>query len=461
MFKWGNLMKIIIVGGGKIGATLIESLESEGHDITVIDNDQRVIDDISNIYDVMCVCGNGVDNDTLNAAEVAKAELLIAVTNSDEINMLICFIAKKMGAAYTVARVRNPEFNDKRMGQVKQYLDLSLTINPEFLAALEIFNILKLPAAINIETFSRRNFSMIELLLKEGSHLDGMSLIELRKKYNLNFLISVVKRGNEVYIPDGNFVLKTGDHICLTANFIEIQKLLKMLGLAKKQSKSVMILGATTTCYYLAKMLIRSGTDVTIIDKDIDRCNQFAEKLPEAVIINGDGAEQEVLMEEGIASTDAFVSLTGMDEENILISFFAQSQNVHRVIAKVNRNELAAMAEKLGLDSIVSPKKAVSNVVTSYARALENSLGSNVETMYKLMDGSVEALEFNVQSDFKVQHIPLKEMKLKKDVLIAGIIRKRKAFVPTGDDEIIAGDKIIVIAKSSDQKMNDLADILR
>ena len=461
MFKWGNLMKIIIVGGGKIGATLIESLESEGHDITVIDNDQRVIDDISNIYDVMCVCGNGVDNDTLNAAEVAKAELLIAVTNSDEINMLICFIAKKMGAAYTVARVRNPEFNDKRMGQVKQYLDLSLTINPEFLAALEIFNILKLPAAINIETFSRRNFSMIELLLKEGSHLDGMSLIELRKKYNLNFLISVVKRGNEVYIPDGNFVLKTGDHICLTANFIEIQKLLKMLGLAKKQSKSVMILGATTTCYYLAKMLIRSGTDVTIIDKDINRCNQFAEKLPEAVIINGDGAEQEVLMEEGIASTDAFVSLTGMDEENILISFFAQSQNVHRVIAKVNRNELAAMAEKLGLDSIVSPKKAVSNVVTSYARALENSLGSNVETMYKLMDGSVEALEFNVQSDFKVQHIPLKEMKLKKDVLIAGIIRKRKAFVPTGDDEIIAGDKIIVIAKSSDQKMNDLADILR
>ncbi len=454
-------MKIIIVGGGKIGATLIESLESEGHDITVIDNDQRVIDEISNIYDVMCVCGNGVDNDTLNEAEVSNAELLIAVTNSDEINMLICFIAKKMGAAHTVARVRNPEFNDKRMGQVKQYLDLSLTINPEFLAALEIFNILKLPAAINIETFSRRNFSMIELVLKEGTHLDGMSLIELRKKYNLNFLISVVKRGDEVYIPDGNFVLKTGDHICLTANFIEIQKLLKMLGLAKKQSKSVMILGATTTCYYLAKMLIRSGTDVTIIDKDINRCNQFAEKLPEAVIINGDGAEQEVLMEEGIASTDAFVSLTGMDEENILISFFAQSQNVPRVIAKVNRNELAAMAEKLGLDSIVSPKKAVSNVVTSYARALENSLGSNVETMYKLMNGSVEALEFNVQADFKSQHIPIKDMHLKKDVLIAGIIRKRKAFVPTGDDEIIVGDKIIVIAKSSDQKMNDLADILR
>lgn len=454
-------MKIIIVGGGKIGATLVENLESEGHDITVVDRDQKVIDEISNIYDVMCVCGNGVDNDTLREADVANAELLISVTNSDEINMLICFIAKKMGAPHTVARVRNPEFNDKRVGQLKQYLDISLTINPELLAAQEIFNVLKLPAAINIETFSRRNFEMIELIIKEDSNLDGMSLIDLRKKYKANFLICVVKRGEDIYIPDGNFVLKNGDHICLAANFSEVQKLLKMLGLAKKHSKTVMVMGATTTAYYLSKMLLRSGSDVTIIDKDIERCKNFAETLPNAVIINGDGAQQEVLMEEGIASVDAFAALTGMDEENILISFFAQSQNVPRVVAKVNRNELSSMAEKLGLDSIVSPKKAVSNVVTSYARALQNSLGSNVETMYKLMDGSVEALEFNVQSDFKVQHIPLKEMKLKKDVLIAGIIRKRKAFVPTGDDEIIAGDKIIVIAKLGDQKMNDLADILR
>ena len=454
-------MKIIIVGVGKIGATLIESLESEGHDITVVDREQKVIDEISNIYDVMCVCGNGVDNDTLKEAQVATADLLISVTDSDEINMLICFIAKKMGVSYTVARIRNPEFNDKRMDQVKQYLDISLTINPELLAAQEIFNILKLPAAINIETFSRRNFEMVELIIKEDSNISGMSLIDLRKKYKANFLICVVKRGEEIYIPDGNFVLKSGDRICITANFAEVQKLLKMLGLAKKHSKKIMILGATTTSYYLSKMLLRSGSEVTVIDKDINRCNQFAELLPNAVIINGDGAQQDVLMEEGIGSVDAFASLTGMDEENILISFFAQSQNVSRVVAKVNRNELAAMAEKLGLDSIVSPKKAVSNIITSYARALQNTLGSNVETMYKLMDGSVEALEFNVQADFKGQHIPLKDMQLKNNVLIAGIIRKRKAFVPTGDDEIVVGDKIIVIAKATEQKMNDLADILR
>lgn len=454
-------MKIIIVGVGKIGATLIESLESEGHDITVVDREQKVIDEISNIYDVMCVCGNGVDNDTLKEAQVATADLLISVTDSDEINMLICFIAKKMGVSYTVARIRNPEFNDKRMDQVKQYLDISLTINPELLAAQEIFNILKLPAAINIETFSRRNFEMVELIIKEDSNISGMSLIDLRKKYKANFLICVVKRGEEIYIPDGNFVLKSGDRICITANFAEVQKLLKMLGLAKKHSKKIMVLGATTTSYYLSKMLLRSGSEVTVIDKDINRCNQFAELLPNAVIINGDGAQQDVLMEEGIGSVDAFASLTGMDEENILISFFAQSQNVSRVVAKVNRNELAAMAEKLGLDSIVSPKKAATNIITSYARALQNTLGSNVETMYKLMDGSVEALEFNVQADFKGQHIPLKDMQLKNNVLIAGIIRKRKAFVPTGDDEIVVGDKIIVIAKATEQKMNDLADILR
>ena len=455
-------MKIVVVGCGKIGTTIIESLESEGHDITAVDVNHKVTDDIGSIYDIMCVCGNGVDYDTLMEAEVPKAELLIAVTNSDEINMLICYIAKKMGASHTAARVRNPEYNYNKLDQLKQYLDLSLTINPEFLAAQEVFNILKLPAALNIETFSRRNFEMVELILREEAQLDGISLANLRKKYNkANFLICVVKRGENVYIPDGNFELKNGDRICITADYSEIQKLLKMLGLAKKHSKNVMILGASTTAYYLAKMLLRSGSNVTIIDKELERCDRFAEMLPGAVVINGDGNHQEVLMEEGITSVDAFTALTGIDEENILISFFAKSQNVSRVIAKINQAELASMAQKLGLDSIVSPKRAVSNVITSYARALQNTLGSNIETMYKLMDGKVEALEFNVQSDFKNQHIKLKDMRLKKDVLIAGIIRKRNAFIPTGDDEIIAGDKIIVIAKESEHKMNDLSDILR
>ncbi len=454
-------MKIIVVGCGKIGAAIIESLVAEGHDITAIDINQGVINDTNNIYDVMGVCGNAVDYDILNEAAVETAELLISVTNSDEVNMLVCYIAKKMGAKYTVARVRNPEYNDKRLGKVKQYLDLSLTINPELLAAQEIFNMIKLPAAFNIETFSHRSFEMIELVLKESSVLVGTSLMALRKKYKANFLISIVKRGEEIYIPDGNFELQSGDRICIIANFTEIQKLLKMLGLAKKQAKNLMILGASKTSYYLAKMLLRSGNNVKIIEKDIEICENFAELLPGAVIINGDGTEQEVLLEEGINDVDAFAALTGFDEENILVSCFANSKNVSRVITKVSRGELVAMAENLGLESVVSPKYAVSNVITSYARALRNSLGSNVETLYKLMGGKAEALEFKVQPEFKYKNIPLKDMKLKKDVLIAGIIRKRTAFIPSGDDEIIAGDKVVVIVKSTAQKMDDLSDIMR
>ncbi len=454
-------MKIIVVGCGKIGSAIIESLVEENHDITAVDIDQKVINDTNNIYDVMGVCGNAVDYDTLNEAAVETAELLISVTNSDEVNMLVCYIAKKMGAKHTVARVRNPEYNDKKLGKVKQYLDLALTINPELLAAQEIFNMIKLPAAVNIETFSRRNFEMVEILLKEGSALDGVSLVSLRKKYTANFLISIVKRGDEVYIPDGNFILKSGDRICITANFTEIQKLLKMLGLSKKQAKNVMILGASKTSYYLAKMLLRSGNDVKIIEKDINYCEQFAELLPSAVIINGNGAEQEILLEEGINDVDVFCALTDVDEENIIVSCFANSKDVSRVITKVTRSELVPMAENLGIESVVSPKHAVSNVITSYARALRNSLGSNVETLYKLMDDKVEALEFNVQPDFKYQNILLKDMKLKKDVLIAGIIRKRTAFIPTGDDKIIAGDKVVVIVKAAEEKMDDLSDIMR
>ncbi len=454
-------MKIIIVGCGKIGTTIIESLVREGHDVVAVDSDPAIIADISNVYDVMCVCGTGADYDTLAEAGVSGANMVVAVTGSDELNMLSCFIAKKMGAEQTVARIRNPEFNDKNLGFMKQQLGISLSINPELLVAKEFFNLLQLPSAVNIETFSRRSFEMAELIIKENSLLDGMSLIDLRKKYKANFLVCLVKRGGEVYIPDGNFVLKSGDHIGLTATFTELQKLLEKIGVTSKRARNVMILGASTTAYYLAKMLLSAGNSVTIIDKDKGRCERFAEILPGAVIINGDGTKQEVLLEEGLASSDALATLTGIDEENIIVSFFAISQNVPKVITKANRNELIGMAEKIGLDSIISPKRTISDVITRYARALQNSLGSNVETLYKLMDGKAEALEFNVQSDFRALHIPLKDMKLKDNILIAGIIRKRKAFVPSGDDEILVGDKVIVISKATDEIMNDLSDILR
>ncbi len=452
-------MNIVVVGCGKIGTTVVSSLDSEGHDVVAVDTNPAVIDEISDIYDVICICGNGADYDTLLEAGIDKADMFVAITGSDELNMLSCVIAKKMGAKYTVARIRNPEYNDKNLPFVKQYLDLSLHINPELLVANELFNILKLPSAVNIETFSRRNFQLVEILIKENSVLCGMSLIELRKKYKSNFLIGLVMRNDEVYVPDGNFVIEKGDRVGIIATPHEIHKFFKTVGVMKKQAKNIMILGASTTAFYLAKMLLNAGSNVTIIDKDKERCELAAQRLPGAVVINGDGASQEVLLEEGLLTSDALVTLTGLDEENILVSFFAMSQNVPKVIAKINRNELIAMAEKLGIDSIISPKRIISDVITRYARALQNSVGSNVETLYKFMDGRIEALEFNVSSDFKAQQIPLKDMKLKHNVLIGGIIRKRKAFIPTGDDFIAAGDRVVVISEG--HKMDDLSDILR
>lgn len=452
-------MKIIIVGCGKIGTSIISSLVEEGNDVVAIDNNQAVIDEIGNIYDVMCVCGNGADCETLEEAGVSKAELFIAVTASDELNMLCCFMAERMGAKHTIARIRNPEYNYNNLNFIRKKLGLTVSINPEWMTAQELYNMLKLPAAVKIETFSGGNLEMIELLLKPDSALDGMSLIDIRRKYKGNFLICAVQREDRVYIPDGNFVLKSGDKIGLTAAQNEIQKLLKTLGIVQKSARDVVILGASRIAYYLAKRLLSSGNSVKVIDHNEKRCKEFADMLPEAIVICGDGAEQELLLEEGIDSTDAFVALTGTDELNILISIFAHSRNVPKVISKVNRNELAQMAMHLGLDCIVSPKKTVSDIVSRYARALRNSVGSNIETLYKLMDGSVEALEFNVSPDFKGMEIPFKDLSLRPDILIAGIIRARKAIIPTGNDMILPGDRVVVIA--SGQQMLDLSDILK
>ncbi len=452
-------MKIIVAGCGKIGSSILETLVKEGHDVVAIDRKNDLIGEISNIYDVMTVCGSAADCETLAEAGVDKAELFVAVTDSDEVNMLACFFARRMGAKHTIARIRNPEYNDKNLVFMKQNLDISFTINPELFAAQELYRLLKLPAAVNVETFSGRNLEMVEMVLKDGSPLDGISLMDLRRKYKAKFLVSAVSRGGEVYIPDGSFVLESGDRIGITAAPNEVQKLLKMLGIVQRQARRVMILGASTTAFYLAEMLIDSGTAVTIIEKDAERCRKFSQELPDgALIIHGDGARQELLLEEGLGSADAFVSLTGMDEENILVSYFAELQKVPKVISKINRGELSYMAEKLGLDSIISPKKIISDVLVRYARALQNSLGSNVESLYRLMDGNVEALEFNVRSDFKGIKIPLKDLKLKSNLLIAGITRGRKALIPSGEDSILPGDKVVVIV--SGRRLFDLDDIL-
>ena len=452
-------MKIIVAGCGKIGSAILSSLVSEGHDVTAVDSDPAVIEELTNVYDVMGVCGNCADPDTLTEAGIDSVQLFVAVSGSDENNMLSCFLAKRMGAQYTIARIRKPEYNDQSLGLMRQELDISLTINPELLTARELFNILKFPSAVKVESFSRRNLEMVEILLDENTELDGVQIFKMREKYKAQYLVCAVTRGDEVVIPDGSFTLKAGDRIGLIASPVEITKLLRMLGVLRKKASSVMILGGSKTAYYLAKMLTASGVDVKIIEQKAERCEQLCGLLPKTVIINGDGAKQELLLEEGIRTLDAFVALTGMDEENMIISMFASMQKVPKVISKINREEMTAMAGKLGLDCIITPKDITLNIIVRCARALQNSMGSNVETLYKIMDGRAEALEFNVREDFAAAGVSLKEMQLKPNILIAGIMRGRKTVIPSGDDSIHIGDRVIVLA--SGQRLNDLSDILK
>ncbi len=452
-------MKIIIVGCGKVGTDILASLLNEDHDITVIEQNASVLEETVNIYDVMGLCGNGADYETLAEAGAPNCDLLIAVTDSDEMNMLSCFLARRMGAGNTIARIRNPEYNDKSLGFMRQHLDLSMSINPELLAAREFFNMLKLPSAAKVETFSGRNFEMVELKLKNESKLDGLRLANLTNEYPFSLLVCVVQRDDVMYIPDGNFVLKSGDRIGITANAADISGFFKKLGIAKKQAKNIMIIGASKTAYYLAKMLLAAGSTVKIIDYNLERCEEFSELLPGVTMICGNGASQELLIEEGIETIDAFVASTGMDEQNIILSYFAESLNVPKVIAKVNRDEFVSMAEKMGIDSIVTPKKIVSDVMIRYARGLQNSLGSKVETLYKIADGKAEILEFIVQNDFKYASIPFKDLRLKNNTLIAGIIRNKKSIIPGGNDVLLPGDRVVVITAGN--KMSDLADIIK
>ncbi|MBQ4333497.1 MAG: Trk system potassium transporter TrkA [Clostridia bacterium] len=452
-------MNIIVVGCGKVGTTILESLVAEGHNVTAVDLRPSALADITNIHDVITVCGNGADSDTLEEAGVEQAGLVVAATGSDEVNMLCGFLARKMGAADTVARIRKPEYNDRSLQTMKQYLDLSMAINPDRLAAQEMYRILRLPAAVKIETFSRQNIEMIELKLKDDSPLAGVPLFDLRNRYKAKFLICVVQRGEQVFIPDGSFVLQGGDKIGLTARHAEIQKLLRGMGVASKQARKVMILGGSRVAYYLAKRLLNAGIEVKIVDKDRTVCETLCELLPAATVLCGDGTQQELLLEEGLERMDAFVALTGMDEQNILLSFFAASHKVPKVLTKVNRRELSALARQLGLDCVLSPRNTVADVLVQHARALENSMGSNVETLYSLMDEGAEALEFNAKDDPRLVRIPFKALQLKPQVLVAGIMRGRETIIPTGDDVILPGDKVVVITAS--HRLQDLADIIK
>lgn len=452
-------MKIIVVGCGKVGSTLTEQLYSEGHEITVIDRNGEMLKHITESLDVMGVVGNGAVYQVQIEAGIVDADLLIATTNSDELNMLCCLIAKKAGNCHTIARIRNPEYSTE-IGFIREELNLSLAINPELAAAREISRLLKFPSAIKIDTFAKGRVELIKFIVPEDSRLHNMPIYEVILKLRSKVLICALERQNEVIIPDGSFRIQAGDKISIVASAAEVLKFLKAVGIPNNSVKNVMLIGGGRITYYLAKMLEDTPIKLKIIEKDMDRCRFLSEEFPRAIVIHGDAADQKVLLEEGIRQTEAFAALTGFDEENIMLSLYAasQSETNAKLITKVNKIAFEGVIDSMNLGSVIYPKLLTADTIVQYVRAMQNSMGSNVETLYKLVANKVEALEFRVGKDAPMIGIPLEKLSLKKNLLVACINREGQIIIPRGKDVIEEHDTVIIVTTITG--LNDLKDIL-
>ncbi len=449
-------MKVIVAGCGKVGATIVEQLRSEGHEIAVIDTQNEVIDRITNTYDVIGVVGNAASCGVQKEAGVEDADLLIAVTNYDEVNMLCCLVAKKAGDCKTIARVRNPVYNQEILF-IKDELGLSMVVNPELSVAREISRILRSPNAINIETFSRGKIELTEFIIPEGCLLDGMSIMDVRRRIQPNMIICGVERGDEVVIPNGAFVLRSNDIINFVAAPNDAKQFFIAIGLDALRIKDVMIAGGGTIAYYLTGMLSGFGMNVKIIEKDKKKCMKLTEV--NATIINGDATDQELLIEEGIENVDAFVSLTGMDEANIFLSLTARELNPSaKTVTKSNHRSFVSIIGKLNMDAMVYPKDMTAESIVRYVRAMQNGMGSNVETLYKIIRGKVEALEFIIRKDTEIKDVPLSELPIKSNLLIAAIYRRGSVIYPDGQTELKEGDRVVVITTVTG--IDDIKDII-
>ena len=446
-------MQIIIVGCGKVGSTIAEQLSAEGHDITIVDTDESVVQALATRLDIMGVTGNGATHSILAEAGVEEADLLIAVTESDELNLLCCMVGKKAGAEHTIARVRNPEYSQD-IGFMKKELGLAMTINPEYAASTEMARLLRFPSAIEIDTFGRGRVELLEYKIEDDNILAGKSLIDVGKNIKSDILICAVERGEDVIIPNGSFVLKSGDIISVVASFF------KKVGCGSNEVKDTMIVGGGTIAYYLANQLIPLGIKVKIIEKSHERCEELSAMLPNAVIIHGDAADKDILLEEGIESCSSFVSLTGIDEENAFLSLYAKSVSNAKIVTKINRISFDDIIEKFDLGSMIYPKHITAEYIVRYVRGLQNSVGSNnVEALYKIIHGEAEALEFYIKEDSSMTDKTLEAMPIREGVLVAGIIRNGKVMIPNGKSVFQKNDSVIVITKITG--MQNLEDILK
>ena len=450
-------MKIVIIGDGKVGYKLAKQLSSEKYDIILIDNNEEKLRKSIERMDVFCVVGEGGSVEVQQRADVPHADLVIACTSTDECNMLSCLIARRLGARHTIARVRNPIYY-KQIDFLKKDLHLSMVVNPELIVAGDITRLLLFPDASKVETFVKGRVELVEFPIHCGK-LEGLSLSELYARFQVQVLVCAVESGETVLIPDGDYILKAGDKLHIAASHQNMEQFFKKIALRKEKIKNAMICGGGRVAYYLASQLCNLGMNVKIIERNRERCEELCELLPKATIINGDATEHDLLIEEGIEKTDAFIALTGMDEENIIMSLFASKQSVSKVIVKINEDRRAMMIDELGLDSIVSAKTATADAILGYVRARRNSqCSANVETMYQLLDGRVEALEFIIKSENAYTGVPLKDLNLKVNNIIACIARGRKIIIPNGDDSIQVGDSVVIITMT--KQIRDLDYIL-
>lgn len=451
-------MKIVIIGDGKVGYKLAKQLSVENYDVVMIDSNEKKLKYAVDRLDIACVTGDAADARVQKEADVPHADLVIACTSADECNMLSCLIARRLGARHTIARVRNPIYFNQ-IGLLKEDLHLSMAVNPERIVADEISRLLLFPDASKIETFVKGRVELVEFPIQKESRLVDMSLADMYEKFQIKLLVCAVEHCGDVLIPDGDYVIRQGDKLHIAVSHQEMERFFKLLGKHKAKIRKVIICGGGRVAYYLAVQLCAIGMQVKIIERDVSRCEELCELLPKATIINGDATDHDLLLEEGIEDADAFVALTGMDEENIITSLFAKSQGSAKIITKVNEDRRALMVEDFGIDSIVSAKTATADAILSYVRARKNSQGSaNIETLYQLVDEKVEALEFIIKSETGYTGIPLKNLTLKSNNLIACIARKREIIIPGGDDCMEAGDSVIVV--TMEKHIEDIEDIL-
>lgn len=451
-------MNIIILGSGKVGRTLAEQLSNEGHNIVMVDIIAKKVQDISEDADIMGVLGNASSINTLLDAGIETADILIAVTGSDELNLLCCLIAKKVSKCHTIARVRNPVYG-KEIGFIKERLGISMIINPEQAAAIEISRLLRFPSAIKIDTFAKGRVELLKFKVKPEFHLDQMTVMEVAERYKNSILICAVERGDEVYIPSGNFVLKDNDIISIIASPVNSALFFKRIGIHTHQVKSTMIVGGSTLSYYLAKLLLAMKIRVLIVEANKDRCEQLSELLPDATIINGDGTDKNLLLEEGLTRVESFVTLTNLDEENILLALFAKKNSNAKLVSKVNRIAFDDIIEGLDIGSVIYPKYLTADYILQYVRAMQNSIGSNVETLYKILDNKAEALEFSVHEDCPFLNTPLADLDIRNNLLVTCINRNGKITIPRGQDSIQLGDTVIVV--TTVKGLHDIKDILK